>query len=435
MCRHADDQYRSPNSHIPRAKVKATPDQAAAGTPSAVAVETPRSRPGVHDLSFVPELAGECELHVLVQRKHIPGSPFSLTVSAGAFSLQHCEYTTGKQSLEAYCWNSLDITARDRFGNRLRVGGARIRGRVSAIGFQDMNGFQQPVLLPLSSRPLDITDLQNGAYCARFWLWAAGMYTFTFCVGDADEDVTHSFDAWAVEPTVVPSRCSVGAADGLELRAGVPGAVRLRILSDRGNELCAAPLGSAVEATFLPRVAALLENTAASVPALFCATPRAVPPPPVQVTGAAPALCMAPSAGKCDGASLGMCVGPTTDIAAGGMRRRGARVLRALRGMRFRHVLAPGQLRRNGHGQLADACLRASFRLLPEQERCGVQRHARGCWTGHGYRRRHDVRALTPSPAQSRWLLRFRRRWPSSFQVRFERHRRVRAGVHRDTAG
>ena len=43
-------------------------------------------------------------------------------------------------------------------------------------------------------------------YSARFWLWTAGMYAFTFCTGDADDAVTHSFDAWALQPTIVPSR-------------------------------------------------------------------------------------------------------------------------------------------------------------------------------------------------------------------------------------
>jgi hypothetical protein len=39
------------------------------------------------------------------------------------------------------------------------------------------------------------------------------MYAFTFCTGDADDAVTHSFDAWALQPTIVPSRLAPANQD------------------------------------------------------------------------------------------------------------------------------------------------------------------------------------------------------------------------------
>lgn len=189
--------------------------------------------------------------------------------------------------------------------------------------------------------------------------------------------------------------------------------MRLRLVSDSGAELCAAPLdGSVAEATYVPRISATLEDTALVVPAFFSGV-RVAAPPRVKVTArccyavrrvailrrSRPSMWPALQKGcwwKPSAHAVACAAGRWSEEClrlVGGVRWRclRRRLLRAVRGPCGGHIRAPGQARRNGHDKFPHARLCAPSRAVRGQERRGFPRRARCNRKGQGYGRCRNV--------------------------------------------
>ena len=117
---------------------------------------------GTYTVSYSPHVAGDFQVHLTLGSRHIDGSPFSCTVTAGATETENTEISgIGLLCGESGKEQRFEIKCKDRFLNMRTSGGDDVRA--SLIG-------------PISLDAL-ILDHGNGCYTARYNTLICGEYS------------------------------------------------------------------------------------------------------------------------------------------------------------------------------------------------------------------------------------------------------------------
>jgi hypothetical protein len=116
---------------------------------------------GTYTVSYSPHVAGDFQVHLTLGSRHIDGSPFPCTVTAGATETDNTEISgIGLLCGESGKEQQFEIKCKDRFLNMRTSGGDDIR--VSLIGPISLDAF--------------VADHGNGCYTAKYNTLICGEY-------------------------------------------------------------------------------------------------------------------------------------------------------------------------------------------------------------------------------------------------------------------